>query len=770
VARNRKVFEEAMRAGANAAWDQNWDQAIAAYQRALGEFPRDAGALTRLGLAYANVGQLEDALESYRRASELTPDDPTLHEHIGKMREQLGQEKEAAEAYLASADCYASKQQSSHLALERWQDAVRAYPDCLKAHAQLLRYYQRHGHVRQAVNECLALVRIYQAQGQTQHAIQVCQYALKLAPHDPKVLAALDELRYDKQTVVELETATSQEKPETLATREPVDTTILDFPVTPVAESRDERGSPIEIARREALTDLAESFFEEEEIAAPSAATARLRKAEVDALIGRAIDFQTRSKIDKAITSYERVLEADVDRPAVHFCLGLLYQEKTRFDDAIAQFEHTVSHAKYRLGTHFALGECFRAQGRTDKALEHFVEVLRIIDLSTVQGDQADELAQFYESLADQYSGKAKREQALEFTNSLVDFLSQKGWENQIVEARQQLDALAQEGPLFSLAEMLAVPDAGRVLESVARAQEYSSQTMFYTALEECYYALGLAPTYLPVHRQLAQVMVAMDKVNEAVSKFVVVADAYRMRGSMRSAIAIYQRALKLTPMDTKVRAKLIDLLSSYGAVDQALEHYMILADSHYHQAQMDQTRETYQEALKLTPRGSPERQWRVRILHRIGDIDMQRVDWKRAVAVYEQIRTLAPDDERARSTLMDLYYRLNRPERAIIEMDNLVRIYQESGETERVFTLIEDAVRERPDDIPLRTRLAQVHLDAGNADQALKHLDRLGDLQLEDGRYEDAQATIRAIIALQPPNVAAYQQILDQINERASS
>jgi tetratricopeptide (TPR) repeat protein len=214
----------------------------------------------------------------------------------------------------------------------------------------------------------------------------------------------------------------------------------------------------------------------------------------------------------------------------------------------------------------------------------------------------------------------------------------------------------------------------------------------------------------------------------------------------------------------------LIDLLSSYGAVDQALEHYMILADSHYHQAQMDQTLETYQEALKLTPRGSPERQWRVRILHRIGDIDMQRVDWKHAVKVYEQIRTLAPDDERARSTLMDLYYRLNRPELAIIEMDNLVRIYQQSGETERVFTLIEDAVRERPDDIPLRTRLAQVHLDAGNADQALKHLDRLGDLQLEDDRYEDAQATIRAIIALQPPNVAAYQQILHQIDERASN
>jgi tetratricopeptide (TPR) repeat protein len=170
-----------------------------------------------------------------------------------------------------------------------------------------------------------------------------------------------------------------------------------------------------------------------------------------------------------------------------------------------------------------------------------------------------------------------------------------------------------------------------------------------------------------------------------------------------------------------------------------------------------------------LAPRGSPERGWRVRILHKIGDIYMQRVDWRRAMGVYEQIRTLAPDDEQARSTLMDLYYRFDRAELAIVELDSLVRIYQDSGNTQRVFAVLEDAVRERPDDIPLRTRLAQVHLDAGHADQALVHLDRLGDLQLEAERYEDARATILAIIALQPPNVVAYQQLLDQLGDRGS-
>jgi tetratricopeptide (TPR) repeat protein len=317
---------------------------------------------------------------------------------------------------------------------------------------------------------------------------------------------------------------------------------------------------------------------------------------------------------------------------------------------------------------------------------------------------------------------------------------------------------------------MLAIPESERVLESIVLAQEYARRGMSYAALEECYYALGLAPTYLPIHRQQAQVLVAMEKVSEAVSKLVVIADAYRMRGSVRAAVAVYQRALKLTPMDTVVRAKLIDLLVSHGEIDEALEHYLILADSYYHLAQIDQARETYQEALELTPRGSPKRGWRVRILHKIGDIYMQRVDWRRAVGVYEQIRTLAPNDEQARSTLMDLYYRFDRPELAIVELDSLVKIYHESGNTQRVFAILEDAVRERPDDIQLRTRLAQVHLDTGNVEQALEHLDKLGDMQLEAERYEDARATIRAILALHPPNVVAYQQLLDQISELGSS
>jgi len=216
--------------------------------------------------------------------------------------------------------------------------------------------------------------------------------------------------------------------------------------------------------------------------------------------------------------------------------------------------------------------------------------------------------------------------------------------------------------------------------------------------------------------------------------------------------------------MDTAVRTKLIGLFISHGEIDNALEHYLILADSYYHLAQMDRAREIYQEALRLSPRGSAENRWEVRVLHKVGDIDMQRVDWKRAIEAYERIRNIAPDDERARLTLLDLYYRSNQPESATAELDDLLQVYRESGKTQRILAILEDAVSERSDNIHIRTRLAQTHLNAGNVEQALVHLDKLGDLQMEAGRSEDARATIRAIIALNPPNVEGYRQLLTEI------
>jgi thioredoxin-like negative regulator of GroEL len=80
---------------------------------------------------------------------------------------------------------------------------------------------------------------------------------------------------------------------------------------------------------------------------------------------------------------------------------------------------------------------------------------------------------------------------------------------------------------------------------------------------------------------------------------------------------------------------------------------------------------------------------------------------------------------------------------------------------------VLEEQVEEHPEDISVRTWLAQAHLDARNVEEALKHLDILGDLQLQAGSTQDAAATIKTILMLNPPNADAYRQLLQQILER---
>jgi len=79
----RNVYEQAMTRGHSAAWDQQWDKAIACYRAALSEFPDDPKALTSLGLATMQSDKLEEALAIYQRATQLTPGDPVAPEKCG---------------------------------------------------------------------------------------------------------------------------------------------------------------------------------------------------------------------------------------------------------------------------------------------------------------------------------------------------------------------------------------------------------------------------------------------------------------------------------------------------------------------------------------------------------------------------------------------------------------------------------------------------------------------------------------------------------------
>jgi len=219
--------------------------------------------------------------------------------------------------------------------------------------------------------------------------------------------------------------------------------------------------------------------------------------------------------------------------------------------------------------------------------------------------------------------------------------------------------------------------------------------------------------------------------------------------------------------LDIGIHKRVIELLIQRGQIDDALHQYLQLADAYYQLAQPERAREVYSEALRLAPRGVKDSRWEVRILYKMADLDLQRLDWSAAIKDNEEILRIAPDDERAHLALYRLYPRANRPHLGVDALDRLIKRYLEKRKLDRALAVLEDLIRDEPESIPLRARGAQLYLNVGNREKALVHLDVLGDLQLEAGQREAAVRTVTAILALNPPNREAYVELYRSLTGR---
>jgi thioredoxin-like negative regulator of GroEL len=147
-----------------------------------------------------------------------------------------------------------------------------------------------------------------------------------------------------------------------------------------------------------------------------------------------------------------------------------------------------------------------------------------------------------------------------------------------------------------------------------------------------------------------------------------------------------------------------------------------------------------------------------------MADIDMQRLDWRQAIRVYEQIRTLRPDDEGARRQLIDLSLRLGQSAQAAAELESYMSYLQTSNNAVRMISFIEELLEERPEDMMLRRNLAQAYHLAGRNEEAVKELDALAESMLDTGRNDEAMVVINQILLMNPPNADQYRQLLRQL------
>lgn len=766
---NQDRFQQAMNQGHSAAWDQDWNKAASYYRQALAEIPDHPKALTSLALALYELQQYEEALQHYQRASQVSPNDPIPLEKVAELQERMGNLSQATKVYMEVAEMYA-RNRDTDKAIENWSSVVSLNPEHIPGHSRLALVYEKLGRKQQAIMEYIAIASLLQHNGDVQRAIQTVNYLLQIYPDSKEAKQALNMIQSGKLLP-------KPRRPRGV-TGPLVMAQVRQLEVPKPNEERTQL-DPIQEARQTALTQLAGLLFEgsQESEEPPSRrglssivkgtnilGLSQMDQAKITLHLSQAIDMQSRGKDNDTIVELEKAIDTGLDVPAIFFDLGLLLARSERLESAIRALQQAVKHTSFALGSRLLLGQTHQKMRHTKEAAIEYLEALKVADAESVDPVQAEELIQLYDPIIEAFSQQSNPDVQSHLCGNITKLLIRPDWRGQLKKARSQLPPQPEGAPPIPLAEMLTEASSSQVVESLTKVHDLARSGKLRTAMEEAFYALKYAPTYLPLHITIGDLLFQEDRIQEAVHKYTVVAESYSIRGEANRAISMLRRVAELSPMDMEARNQLIDLMMARGQTEETLKEFLKLAETYYSLADLAMARKTYTRALRYAQQANIDRQGKVNILHRMADIDMQSLDWRQALRVFEQVRTLEPDDEKSRSMLIDLNLRLGQAQQALAELDNYLAHLIGSNQGNKALDYMTQLAQENPKQPAMHRRLGELYRQIGRTNEAIEQLDITCQMFLQVGNRAAAIEAITAILALNPSEPVRYHSLLAQI------
>lgn len=769
MAEQEQEIQELITKGHSAAWDQMWEDASKYYQQALELEPDNLKALSSLGLAYYEMRSFDSSLEAYHRVVELNKEDPAPYEKMYLIYNQLGDTESAVKVALRAAEAHL-KTEDVQKSIENWQRVIELDTLNAKARARLAMVYEKMGRKKLAISEYLNVASILQKSGNQKKAQEAVERAIKTSPENIIALRAKEILNQGRQLPLP-EPKEKDPEPEP-----DLDLMQLD---APEPEKEMEYESPVEEAREKAMEVLAEALFQEE----ISPAAKRDEERDLDAMLSwndqgdeksgeesylklylsHAIEYISNGDQKKASESIKSAVDAGFTDPAAFFLLGYLYLETGRQESAARNLNKAVSRSGFSLASRILLARYYRGQDQWKEASREYIEALRIADTSLVSREEVDDLIHLYEAMVDDLENQDGEEAFIQTSEHIEGLLNRPDWRDVLREMRGKGELEA--GRLLPSLDGMLENRRSQVMGIHKNIQSMLEEGRYGAAMEIAFFALQNAPTFLPMHITVGDILYQQGKQTGAVAKYLAVADVYTVQGKIERALAMLKKVIELEPMNVEVRCRNIDLLQQFGKNETAIVELNNLADVYWTLAELDSAREAYQQALELASTLTDRGQWKLKVLHNLADIDVQRLDWDAALQTYLSITTDFPKDQKASTSVVDLYLRLGKQSQAEKEIQRFVEQFDIVNESEVILEYLIELQKEKPGETIITRQLASYYHHVGETDNAIAELDKFGDTLLDEGRVEDVILVIEDIISFDPPNIEDYRKLLEQLN-----
>ena len=771
------VTDQALQAKLNnghaALWEHDWDNAVRVYTEVLLSAPENPIAKASLGLAKFHQKKYIEALQLFQQLAAQYPEDPMPMERIARIYEREGLLAEASTSFFRAAELHL-KAKDVEKSIADFQAVIRIEPNNQIARARLALIYERLGRKNEAAAEFLDLAAVIQQHGNIDKARLMLEYALKLKPDAVEVHNAMASLKKNEPLRLRDRSGEPTGAARMAQVREIE---------TAVQEPEELTGNdPMTEARVMALKEMAGFLFEDQETNRPavkprdlqnfvpaSSASEKVEAASHKRVlyhISECIDLQTKGENLEAAAELERAININLDLSAAHYLLGYLLRESDP-GKSYPHLQKSVMDPAYALASNLIMGEIHFEAAQLKEASSNFLHALMLADAETVPPEEAGDLLQLYDPIFESLAFISHERDLRNLCAVIREQLSRPDWRDYLKAAREQLPPAPEGSPPLPLAEMLMDSTSSQVVESLAEVRQLAMQGKNRSAMEEAFRALSYAPSYLPLHIQIGEILVNEGRIQEAVEKFIQVARLYTVRGDAAQAIRLLTRVTRLVPMDISVRRNLIDLLRSNGRNAELIEQYMDLANVQYLLADLEQSRNAYHSALMLARQSRSTREQSIKILNRLADIEMQSLNYKEAVKAFEQLRSLSPLDRSTRVALVDLYQRLEMESAALNEVDAYIKLLEDENRLGDAENFLDAILSEKPDSDGLQRCMVSYYTSHKKTSTAIEKLDKLAEKLLVENNVKGSLAVVEKIISLNPPNQTEYERLRAELLKR---
>jgi tetratricopeptide (TPR) repeat protein len=285
----------------------------------------------------------------------------------------------------------------------------------------------------------------------------------------------------------------------------------------------------------------------------------------------------------------------------------------------------------------------------------------------------------------------------------------------------------------------------------------------------------------------IGDLYIRLDQSDKAVLSFMRVAEEYEKRGLYSQALAIYRKVNKIQPENSDVSLKLGDLYSHQGFLSDAKSEYLKTAGKFIGERKFQEAIHVYEKICRLDREDLDQKKALAELyrqqgyldaaleqLNEIAEIRIARGNLDAAEEILKEARGISPGDPKTLIALVDLYKRWDKRETAIelieeslrqnpdnIQLMNLLgNFYFEAGEIAKAEEVFSAIVTGHPMNVNARIKLGRIQILKDKLDQAYELYEPLISSLIKKHKDEKAIGLLGLILESEKPHLPALERL----------